>query len=134
MIALLSAALAAVPFPAPAALATAAVVSVQPMERPQLLLAWMPGEVRCDGTAVAAAMMRRPLTTLVWQAPEGMPVVTYRFRIDAAGRPLSITRDADGYVTQPEDIPPSLAASRKGHLQARRTFLRSPALIGGTTP
>jgi TonB family protein len=112
MIALLSAALAAVPFPAPAALATAAVVSIQPTERPQLLLAWMPGEVRCDGTAVAAAMMRRPLTTLVWQAPEGMPVVTYRFRIDAAGRPLSITRDADGYVTQPEDIPPSLAASR----------------------
>jgi len=132
MIALLSAALAAAqlpaaappapppatrPPPAPHAgptppFAPPPVIGVQPARSPQLLLAWMPGEVRCDGTAVAAAIMRRPLTTLMWQVPEGSRTVTYRFRIDATGRPLSIARDGGGYAAQAEDIAPSLAASR----------------------
>jgi TonB family protein len=120
MIVLLSAALAtaqrpAMPPPAPHAGSVppvAPVAGVQPARSPQMLLAWLPGEVRCDGIAVAPAAMRRPLTTLAWQEPGGARTVTYRFRIDPAGRPLSIARDGGGYAMQTEDIAPSLAASR----------------------
>jgi TonB family protein len=83
----------------------------QPGER--VLLAWMPGPVQCDRTTVPAISLQRPLTWLAWPGQrEGLASVTYRFRIDASGRPLSITRDGTGYVTGGEDIAPSLAASR----------------------
>lgn len=79
----------------------------------QMSLAWMPGAVRCDRMTVAATAMRRPLTGLIWQSqPDAPRSVTYRFRIDATGRPLSIARGGSGYVIQAEDVAPSLAASR----------------------
>ena len=82
-----------------------------PAER--MLLTWMPGPVTCDRVAVTAAAMRRPLIGLAWAGQrEGFGPVTYRFRIDATGRPLLIARDGTGFVTQGEDIAPSLAASR----------------------
>lgn len=76
------------------------------------LIAWMPGEVRCDGGAVSATALRRPWTTLGWGAsPAPSTELRYRFRIDAAGRPLSIRRDGDTAAWGSEDIAPSLAAS-----------------------
>ncbi|GGB29832.1 hypothetical protein GCM10011380_19150 [Sphingomonas metalli] len=79
-------------------------------ERP--LVAWLPGEVLCDGTAVQPVTMRRPLTTLGWSRMPVAESVTVRFRIDAEGRPLSIDTKSARNTYPSQDIAPSLAASR----------------------
>ncbi len=122
MIAVLSTVVAAAQLAAPARPAAPAassaayipppIVSTQPMGAARTLFAWIPGTVACDGMTVAPVAMRRPLTSLAWSGADGTRTVTYRFRIDAAGRPLSIARDVGGYNIQTEDIAPSLAASR----------------------
>ena len=76
------------------------------------MLAWIPGEVRCDGEVVSAAMMRRPLVTLAWPYQNQPTSVGYRFRIDETGRPLSIKLRDSAHVPQGDDIAPSLAAAR----------------------
>lgn len=81
---------------------------------PPSMLAWIPGEVRCDGQPVIASDMRRPYLRLAYgsaQQPMLKPL-TYRFRIDAKGRPLSITQDPAGFAPTAADIGPSLAVSR----------------------
>lgn len=86
------------------------VVGNMPAQRP--MLAWMPGEARCGGELVSAVMMRRPYTTLGW-AYDGPPqAVSYRFRIDDTGRPLSIARDGSSHLPQTDDIGPALASTR----------------------
>jgi len=77
----------------------------------QQLLAWMPGEVRCAGTPVQARLWRRPYQSLS-RGPVAPAPVTYRFRLDAAGRALSIAREALPYAPYADDIGPSLAATR----------------------
>ncbi len=77
----------------------------------QVLMRWIPGEVRCGGVVLAGARPLRPYTSLSWSSVPRVPM-TYRFRIDETGRPLSIARQAQGWVDGAEDIAPSLAASR----------------------
>ncbi|RXZ35665.1 TonB family protein [Sphingomonas desiccabilis] len=92
---------------------TASSQSFSPPQPPSWqLVAWMPGEVRCGGTAIAAAGVRRPFTAIRWGTGHATPAAaTYRFRIDAAGRPLSIRREGMA-APWSEDVAPSLAASR----------------------
>lgn len=81
-----------------------------------MLQSWMPGEVRCDGGAAQATVVRRPYSALTWAIREGSSrddqSIIYHFRIDADGRPLSIVKSTPGYTSFGEDIGPSLAASR----------------------
>jgi len=86
------------------------VVATPPAER--RVLAWIPGEVRCGGEVVAPTAWRRPALALGWSTTS-RGTATYRFRIDAEGRPLSITgADNRTYVADGGDIAPSLAATR----------------------
>ncbi len=80
----------------------------------RVVLSLMPGEVRCGGIVETPALMRRPQIALGWPSPriEADTVISYDFRIDAAGRPLSISSDRQGFTPYSEDIGPSLAASR----------------------
>lgn len=80
----------------------------------QVLLAWMPGEVRCGNAVIAATPMRRPWTSLYWAAPssDSPKPLSFTFRIGADGRALSIKRDGDAYAAFSDDIAPSLAASQ----------------------
>jgi TonB family protein len=72
----------------------------------------MPGKVRCGGDPVAAVQWRRPYQTLGWARTPPTPI-SYRFRIAADGRPLSIAKAIPtSYLFGVEDVAPSLAASR----------------------
>ncbi|WP_188235781.1 TonB family protein [Sphingopyxis sp. LK2115] len=78
----------------------------------QQLLTWQPGEIRCNGQAVAGAAMRRPDIALATTDPQRMRSIAYRFAIDDAGRPHSIMREGDAFIPFGQDIGPALAASR----------------------
>lgn len=81
---------------------------------PWQLLAWMPGEVRCGGTSVIPLALRRPITSIRrGNRYDATDALTYRFRIDASGRALSIRREGGG-APWSDDVAPSLAASRFG--------------------
>jgi hypothetical protein len=77
----------------------------------RLLLTWGPGAMRCEGGPVTPTVRSQPASALVWSRLEPSSV-TFRFRIDASGRPLSIA--ADGPTRPPfgDDLAPALAASR----------------------
>ncbi len=85
----------------------------KPAPRPgkQVLVTWLPGEVRCGGAVVAGGTVRRPLGNLSFGEPRVEPT-TYRFVIDAAGRPLSLARGDTQPSPFSQDIGPALAASR----------------------
>lgn len=103
--------IAALSLVASAAIAAAYVPPPPPPGR--LALSWIPGTVQCDRVTIAASAVRRPTGSLIWPGvSEGGRTLTYRFRIDAAGRPLSIMRTTGGMALQTDDIAPSLAASR----------------------
>lgn len=89
------------------------IVTLPPTPARQLL-AWMPGAATCGGRPVAAVGMRRPYLALTYPSADTPKPVEYGFRLDAAGRPLSIARTtpANVYVPFGDDIGPSLAASR----------------------
>ena len=77
------------------------------------MLAWLPGEVRCGGTVVAAMPMRRPLNSLAWKTNAELSPLTYGFDIDSTGRTIGIRRiESEGRTSGSEDIAPSLAATR----------------------
>lgn len=78
--------------------------------RTQVLISWTPGEVRCAGSVVGGGVVRRPLGNLSYNTPRVEPV-SYRFVIDASGRPLSLAREG---APSPfaHDVAPALAASR----------------------
>lgn len=78
----------------------------------QQLLAWQPGEIRCDGQAITDATMRRPDLALAATDPQRVRSIAYRFAVDDTGRPHSITREGDAFVPFAQDIGPALAASR----------------------
>lgn len=78
----------------------------------RLLLSWTPGEVRCDGMTIGASSVRRPWNQLVSRNIDRVKPATYRFGIDASGRPLSIVRDGEDFTPFAQDIAPALAASR----------------------
>lgn len=76
------------------------------------ILAWMPGEVRCGAQVEAPVLLRRPYVSLTWPMQrDAVKPASYRFRIDATGRPLSIVRQGAGPVPFSDDIGPALAIS-----------------------
>ena len=77
----------------------------------QRLQRWMPGDARCGDTILPSAQIRRPYVALQWGTTTAAPRV-YRFRIDATGRPYSISIDPLTSDGSTGDIAPSLAASR----------------------
>ncbi|MFA9199799.1 MAG: TonB family protein [Cypionkella sp.] len=94
---------AAAPYPPPP------IVTV-PLE--QRLVVWRPGEVRCDGAAVAVSALRRPAPELRHLVPSAPLDATFAFAIDAHGRPHSIARSGPPGFAIGADLAPSLAASR----------------------
>ncbi len=77
-------------------------------------LKWVPGEVRCGGQAVAPVAMGQPVGRFGF-VPKGAPMQQrYRFRIDAAGRPLTIVQDTTMTFSQVagDDPGAALAVSR----------------------
>lgn len=86
----------------------------------RMLQAWIPGDIRCDGAPVAAVMLRRPYLALVYPGAPASAPLSYRFRIDAIGRPLSIERASVSNAGYSQDVAPSLAASRFAAGAARR--------------
>ena len=87
----------------------------------RVLIAWLPGEVRCGGAIVTATPMRRPLTNLLWAPNPSLKPVSYGFDIDATGRTGSIHRVTNDYVVAADDLAPSLAAT---------TFAAGAARVG----
>ena len=103
-------AIAALPFVASAQVSPAPIASSG--RPPRVLLAWMPGEIRCGGAIVTATVMQRPWTNLIWANNAGLKPLNFGFDIDATGRPVSIRRIDGGYVPHSEDVAPSLVATR----------------------
>ncbi len=89
------------------------VVSIAGDQRPssRQMLAWNPGEVRCDGVAIDGAALR-PAVEIAFFDPQRVRAVSYHFTIDAAGRTHSIARDTSEFSPIGQDIGPALAASR----------------------
>lgn len=86
--------------------------------RIQVLISWTPGEVRCAGAVVRGGVVRRPLGNLSYNQPGAKPV-SYRFAIDASGRPMSLAREGAGSPFG-HDVAPALAASRFREGDARQ--------------
>lgn len=76
------------------------------------LISWTPGEVRCGGAVVAGGVVRRSLGRLEYAAQRAPEQVSYRFVIDASGRPLSLMRQSGNGNMFSLDVGPALAASR----------------------
>ena len=85
-----------------------------PYRPPQrLFVGWSMGDVYCGQAGVPVAHRVEPSLVQSYGDPAADPAtVTLSFRIDAAGRPLGIRRDAAAYVADSSDIAPSLAATR----------------------
>ena len=94
----------------PPPLAPPIAVPLAPGVPQQRLIAWMPGEVMCEGTIATAMPMRRPYTAIVWGSPNLKPI-TLTFAIDGQGRTIDIRRDAKEYTIGSDDIAPSLAVT-----------------------
>ncbi|MBY8824970.1 TonB family protein [Sphingomonas colocasiae] len=91
------------------------IVTDQGIAMQRKVLNWMPGEVRCGGQAVAVIAMPRPLVEFGLSPQGDTAQRSYRFRIDAAGRPLSIVQDKSaGWHVVADDLGPMLAATRFG--------------------
>jgi TonB family protein len=96
-----------------------AVNTPQPVSE-RSLIAWDPGEIRCEGAIVTPAFLERPMASLSWVGPAQAAALTYAFDIDPSGRTMNIRKAAaDARAIGADDIAPSLAASRfaagKGH-------------------
>lgn len=78
----------------------------------QRLVAWVPGEVRCDGMLIDGAGVRRPSPDLRALPSGSQLAATFTFAIDADGRTHSIARSGAMMFGIGADLAPSLAASR----------------------
>lgn len=82
----------------------------------QALLRWTMSPVLCrGGERVAAERVVRPADpqgTMVWNGMSNLTPLAIDFRIDATGRPLSISPVRTGYRPYADDIVPALAAAR----------------------
>lgn len=110
MIAILAAALAAQAAPPPP------VIQVPPVPRApvpgQWLLHWTMSPVLCrDGGSQSPVRASEPRRAILYYNGSRMSA-TLAFRIDASGRPLSITRRGAPYLQDGEDIAPALAATQ----------------------
>lgn len=96
---------------ATAASATASVPAPPTQLAQRSLITWTARDIRCDGQSITPVVMVRPQPGLGWQMPQ-TATVDDRFRIDASGRPLSITRSSPAFRVGATDIEPSLAVAR----------------------
>ena len=101
----------------------------------RVLIAWLPGEVRCGGAIVTATPMRRPLTSLLWAPNPSLKPVSYGFDIDATGRTASIHRvGTSEYVIAGDDLAPSLAvttfAAGAAHVGCSVTYVARQSGLG----
>ncbi|QIG54624.1 TonB family protein [Altererythrobacter sp. BO-6] len=80
----------------------------------QQFVAWVPGELNCDGAAQPAPLvLHRPMGVLAWRTQSDVAPVTLSFTLDDTGRPLSIALTEGNQRNAPvPDLMPSLAASR----------------------
>lgn len=82
----------------------------------QAILDLSPGQITCDGVPVRAVTLARPAPAVASLAPgQTIAPFTFKFRIDADGRPLGIApeaRMATGLYFTALDLQPALAASR----------------------
>ncbi|MEI5686799.1 TonB family protein [Sphingomonas kyungheensis] len=98
----------------------------------QALLRWVMSPVLCHGgERVVAERVVRAADPQAAMVSSGMPALTpvaIDFRIDAAGRPLSITPVRAGWRAYGEDVVPALAAARfaAGVERARCTVTFTP--------
>lgn len=76
----------------------------------QHLSRWTPGPVSCGNIVIDPVRLSPVQPGLRWGSGETR-TVTFRFRIDANGRPLSIRMDSKAYAPDGDDIVPALAAS-----------------------
>lgn len=82
-------------------------------EAGQWLLHWTMSPVLCrDGGVQPAVLAPEPRRGVIYYNGNGRAAATFDFRIDASGRPLSITRRGSAYLQDGEDITPALAATR----------------------
>jgi TonB family protein len=79
----------------------------------RVLVTWSASEAQCGGAPIAIGpLVRRPLNNLAWSTQPNLKPLTYRFEVDAAGRPLSIERIGSDFVPYSDDLAPALAASQ----------------------
>lgn len=102
----------------------------------QWLLHWTMSPVLCrDGGGQPPVMASEPRRAVIYYNGGSRPSVTFDFRIDESGRPLSIVRRGNAYVQDGEDIAPALAATRFAAGGARKgcvvTFTPDLATIAG---
>lgn len=97
--------------PAPVIRAPAA---TPPPPRNAVLVDFVPAEVRCDGGVVTPRLSVRPVPVAAYARPDRPMRVTFDFRIDETGRPLSIGLPKhDGHLyLDISDLAPALAAWR----------------------
>lgn len=90
------------------------VATITPRARPeQVMLTWLPGDIRCDGAVMAPEFFERPLSSLAWRSPSDVGTLSYAFDIDTSGRTVGIRKIERATRAQgSEDIAPSLAATR----------------------
>ncbi|WP_288936081.1 hypothetical protein [uncultured Sphingomonas sp.] len=88
--------------------------------RGEWLLDWVASPVLCkEGGPQAPARAAEPRRTTVYYSGNRLSL-TIDFRIDAAGRPLSITRRNEDFIPDADDLAPALAAARFVPGQERR--------------
>lgn len=76
----------------------------------QLLLRWVPGEVRCAGHVVVPVLMQKPNVSTNYT--RSSDTQTYHFRIDGAGRILSVVnRKGLSFTAIGDDVGAALTAS-----------------------
>ena len=79
----------------------------------QWLLHWTMSPVLCrEGGAQPPVMAPEPRRAVLYYNGNGRASATFDFRIDASGRPLSITRRGTAYLQDGEDLAPALTATR----------------------
>ncbi len=118
-----------VPFTFASATPPVVALKTPPVATERFVIAWLPGEVRCDRAIVTPEYLERPMATLGWNNTVQPGSVSYMFDIDSSGRTTSIRRiTKDVRAIGSDDIAPSLAATRfaAGSGQTNCTILYVP--------
>lgn len=102
--------------PAPVIRAPAVTIPPRALRAPrnEILVDFVPAETRCEGKVVTPRFSVRPVPITAYALPNRPARVTFEFRIDETGRPLSIGlpgNDGHPYLDI-SDLAPALAAWR----------------------
>lgn len=90
-------------------------------ERPSLL-GWIAGPVTCDGAVQTVRIMVPVSNSLAWLPSDSQALkpISFSFRIDVEGRPLSIVRTEPRFAAWSDDVGPAFAAMRFASGAGRR--------------